>query len=149
MKHILITICFGLFMIQSCKKPTEKTEISNAIIGAWELRHTSAAMMPNGTSYPAGNGNILKFTDSTYEKLQNGQVIKSGSYLTTPDTTVEESICLVVAKGTFTNRLIYDNNFSSTKVFIHIADNRLSFTSGCYVLDGGHMEVYERINTND
>lgn len=130
----------------SCKKNNakENTDTTISIIGSWELRQTSAAMNPAITNYPAGNGNILKFTTSAYETYSNGQLVKAGNYLIIKDTTVAENICLEFPAGQYTNRIVYDNNYNNTKIFVQISKNQLTFISGCYAYDAGHTSQYER-----
>ena len=115
-----------------------------SIVGDWELRQTSAAMMPGEVNHAVGNGTILKFSGTNYEKYANGQLVKSGQYAIIPDATVEKSVCLVYAKNKFANRIEYDGN-DSDKVFFQISGNKLTFVSGCYALDAGHSSVYERL----
>ncbi len=101
-------------------------------------------MMQGVVNHPVGNGTILKFTGTTYERYANGQLVKSGQYAIIPDATVEKSVCLVYAKNQFANRIEYDGN-SDEKVFFQVANNKLTFVSGCYALDAGHSSVYERL----
>ena len=153
MKFLVILTIVGSMGIsfQSCKKYEGKKDIDTrkALVGTWELRETSGGMIPGATNYPPGNGNVLKFTEDTYIISKNGQVVKSGKYLLVEDTTVEESVCLIMPKDEYTNRLVYDGDFSATKVFIEISGKRLKFVSGCYALDAGHKEEYETLATID
>lgn len=140
----LIIACI-VFITASCKK-TNAVLGPDDLKGTWELRQTGAAMMPAPTNYPAGNGNTMSFTDSTYTFKNNGQTIKSGTYKIVPDATVEASVCLVIPAGQFVNRIIYDNNTTADKQFFQFINGRLHLIAGCYALDGGHSEVYERVN---
>ena len=153
MKLLAILTIVGSLGIsfQSCKKYEGKKDIDikKALIGTWELRETSGGMMPGVTNYPPANGNILKFTEDTYTIAKNGQVVKSGKYVVVEDTTVEESVCLVMPKDEYINRIVYDDDFAATKVFIEISGKRLKFVSGCYALDAGHKEEYEKLGTID
>jgi hypothetical protein len=102
-------------------------------------------MMPGAIDYPAGNGNILKFNDSAFQRFSNNQLIESGIFTLIKDTTFEESVCLVLPAGQFSNRIVYNGKYDSIKVFIQIANNKLTFISGCYALDGGLTKIYQRI----
>src|SRR4030095_1738871 len=110
---------------------------------------TSGGMMPGVTDYPPANGNILKFTEDTYTITKNGHAVKSGKYVLVEDTTVEESVCLVMPKDEYIYRIVYDDDFAATKVFIEISGKRLKFVSGCYALDAGHKEEYESLGEID
>jgi len=94
--------------------------------------------------YPSGNGNIIEFTDSIYKKYANGNLIKSGYYTITRDTSVREAVGILVAPGQFTDRMIFDNDTVSNKTFIDISDNKLTFLSGFFPFDGGSSVSYER-----
>lgn len=145
MNRIFLVLTLLIFF-SSCKKNKEATN-SNLITGSWELYQTSGGMMPGAIDYPAGNGNILKFTDSLYERYANNQLMESGVYALIKDTTFEENVCLVLPAGQFANRIVYNGKYDSAKVFMQITNNKLTFISGCYALDGGHSEVYQRIQS--
>jgi hypothetical protein len=95
--------------------------------------------------YPPGNGTILKFSDSLYERYENGNLIKSGQYKLIMDTSVEAEVGLVIPPGQFTNRIVYDNDSASDKTFIEVSNNKLTFLSGFFPSDGGSDVSYERI----
>ena len=131
-----------------CKKSTDRSSdrSSDSITGFWELREASAALNPILYKYAAGNGNILDFTGTNYKIYKSGSVIKSGQFAVVQDTTVSISVCLVIPKGQYTNRLIYDSNYAATKIFYQIGGDSLTFYSGCYACDAGHSEVYVRVS---
>jgi hypothetical protein len=147
MKHLfsiafvaLITVFLG------CNKDVADTATSTSIVGSWELRQTSAAMLPTPSTYPVGNGTILKFTDSTYESYDKGTLVKSGNYTVVEDSTFEENVCMVQQPGMFRHRIIYDGNTTATKQFIQVISNKLIFMSGCYAVDAGTNTQYEKIS---
>ena len=144
--RLKLFVAIALVIAGACNKDQAKKSDNNqdSIVGDWELRKTSGGMMPGEQVYPSGNGDILKFEDGRYERYINGALIKSGEYEIVSDNTVSQSVCLVMPDGQFTNRIIYDNDTVSEKVFIQISNNRLTFISGCYALDGGHSSEYER-----
>ena len=150
MKYFILIICLGAINIffGSCKKDIAKVDNINAnsIVGTWELRQAQNGMIPT-IEYSPGNGNILKFSDSAYENFTNGNLIKSGHYMLIRDTSVEAEIGLVIPIGQFTNRIIFDSDFTSRKTFIEISNNKLTFLSGFFPLDGGSNVLYERIKT--
>ena len=111
------------------------------------MRETSAAMNPKSEIYAAGNGNILDFTGTNYKIYKSGSVIKNGQFTVVQDTTVSTSVCLIFPKGEYISRIIYDSNYTATKIFYQIGGDRLTFISGCYAYDAGHSEVYERVSS--
>jgi hypothetical protein len=138
MKQLLFLICC-VCLFAGCKKGTNA--ISSSIQGLWELRHASGMFT---TNYAPGNGNTIKFTDGRYETTTNGQPTKSGSYQVVQDLSVGAETCLVIGSGQYTNRIIYDNDLISRKVFVEISNNKLSFLSGCFAYDAGSFVEYER-----
>ena len=73
-------------------------------------------------------------------------IVKKGSYTLISDTTFEENVCLVVPAGEYTTRIIYDGKYDSTKEFIQVSDDKLTFHSGCYAFDAGQYSEFERLN---
>jgi hypothetical protein len=146
MKRTLLSIFLvSLTLIQlGCRKGN----ISNnnltltSIIGSWELNKEQLGMLP--VNYPPGNGNILKFTDSEFQIFTNAQLIKSGQYRITTDSTVATEICLVIPTDQYRNRIIYDNNFFDPKIFVQVSENKLTFLSGCFAYDAGNYKEYLR-----
>ncbi len=133
----------------SCHKAESKAEVSDSLVGEWELRQTSAAMNPLVGNYPPGNGKIIKFTETRYALYEGTQLMKEGDYTVVADPGVETSVCLVFPAGQFTNRIIYDNDTTSEKQFFQITNNRLSIVAGCYAIDAGHRADYERVSTGN
>ncbi|HEY4206232.1 MAG TPA: hypothetical protein VGM31_05460 [Puia sp.] len=123
-----------------CKKHNDK----GSLTGTWELRQTSAAMNPQASQYPAGNGNIVELKDGNYKIYKGGQVIKSGHYSSIADATVGDNVCLVLPKGQYTNRIAYEDS-TTLKIFYQVQGNTLSFYAGCYAYDAGHQEIFERV----
>jgi len=147
----LFAIAFLMIAQPGCKrdntgqdKEGKFNSVSTAIIGTWELSKTTGAMNPNPTIYTSGNGNLLKFTASGYEKYQNGVLVKTGTYTIVQDLTVSESVCLNFDAGRYTDRIIYDNDNSSPKQFFEISNNKLNFIAGCYAYDAGHTMEYQK-----
>jgi hypothetical protein len=146
MKYFIVTICLAAIIVffGSCKK--DRT-MSISIIGTWELRQTQNGMIPT-IDYSPGNGNILIFSESGYEKYTNGNLIKSGHYALVRDVSAEAVVGLVIPSGQFTNRIIFDTDLASSKTFIEVSNNRLTLLSGFFPLDGGSNVSYERIENN-
>src|SRR5688572_7976117 len=93
-----------------------------SIIGSWELNKEQLGMLP--VNYPPGNGNILKFTDSELQIFANGQLLKSGQYKIIGDNSVTTEVCLVIPTDQYRNRIIYDNNYFDTKIFLQVSENK-------------------------
>jgi hypothetical protein len=146
MKYSLkICLAVLLFVFASCKKEQAKQTGClpiNSIVGKWELRKNYGSLPPK--YYDAGNGNIMQFTDSTYQVFANSQILSSGTYKLIPDTTAVQNVCLVVAEH-FRQRIVFDGNLNEPKVFVNISGTKLGFLSGCFALDGGWGKDYEWI----
>lgn len=143
-KFVLIVLMLPAWF--GCKKDHDNIP-ADSLIGYWELAERSGSMAP--ATYPAGNGNFLVFKENTYAYYASGQPVKSGTYITMEDNTVDLSVCLNIADDKYTSRIVYDTAYSDPKVFYQIADDKLTFISGCYALDGGRTITYRRIKPND
>ena len=128
------------FFLAGCNK--DSTNTSNSIEGSWELVRISGSRPI--INYPAGNGNVLKFTNSTYEAFENGSLEKRGTYTIVEDNTVETNVCLDLPDDQFRDRIIYDNDNRATKSFLQISNDTLSFISGCFAVDAGSRTEYVR-----
>ena len=148
MQRYTFSILFGLILIffDGCTK--ESSGISNytSIVGTWELQQQQGGMIP-AIEYSQGNGNISKFSTSTYEKYTNNNLVRSGQYIIIEDTSVGAEVGLVIPPGQFTHRIVYDNDFTSAKTFIQISNNKLTTLSGYFPLDGGSNVVYRKIES--
>ncbi|HXR84103.1 MAG TPA: hypothetical protein VN722_07335 [Hanamia sp.] len=116
---ILLPLC-----IISCKK--EKTLVSPSIIGTWELRTLYSGWIGN-TNYPAGNGNYLKFSESTFEIDTNQVLLNSGTYIL-----VREKFNLTGEMG---YRIIYNHEDNSDRTFVVVSNDSLTLSQDAY--DGG------------
>lgn len=149
MKQTLFAFLLGSLLISfgSCQKddPIQNNDTPVPITGTWELRQTSAAMSPSPTHYASGNGNKILFTNSHYETYANGVLVKKGNYEIIQDTTAATNVCLVLSKDQYAKRIVFDSAYNTSKIFIQIVGNTLNFISGCYAVDAGHSEAYEKI----
>jgi len=82
-------------------------------------------------NYPPGNGDILKFRNSEYQAFSNNQLIKSGVYTIEEDASVESEVCMELLSDDYRNRIIYDNDYTSNKIFIQINLPRRVFCFWC------------------
>jgi hypothetical protein len=87
-------------------------------------------------------------SDSRYEKYTNGSLIKRGHYILIKDASVGAEVGLVIPPGQFIGIIIFDDDFVSPKTFIEASNNKLTFLSGFFPIDGGSYVVYERIEDN-
>jgi len=144
MKRFILVICIitPAFFSGSCKK---SGHASSVIQGDWELRETQASIVP-ATTFAAGNGNRLVFTATTYQSYASGLLKKSGEYVLVSDTTPE---CYAVGQQAPLTRIVYDNDYSGNAVYIKLSGNKLSFLSGCFAVDGGSMQTYEKLATQE
>lgn len=124
-----------------CKK--EKAQDLNSVKGNRELYQVSGGMTPL-SAYTSGNGNIIKFTDSTYFIYRDRQVVKSGKYRIVEDFTVQQRVCLAIPEGQFTKRIIYDSISYYFNPFMNIADGKLTLIVGCFATDAGSLTGYKR-----
>ena len=141
-----ILALFIVTMIASCKKGHGVTN-SDSVIGSWELWRVKGDEPT--TTLPAGNGNILMLTSTTYAYYVNGQLTNSGMYELKDDAGAQSNICQIFPAGTFTRRIIYDGNTTVQKSFIDVSNDQLSLASGCFASDGGSIRIYKRVNTSD
>ncbi len=134
---LLACIIAPAFFWGSCKKDNTNTSV---IQGDWELRSSQVSITPVKTFDP-GNGNKLVFTENTYKAYTNGQLTKSGQYLLVRDTFAPCS----VQEAQVGTRIVYDNDYSGTGVFVTLSGSKLTFYSGCFAVDGGSTQVYEKL----
>lgn len=145
MKQV-IGFAMALLILNGCAKDQQSSakRVGKSIEGRWELRQTSAAMVPGTQEYSPGNGHELTFHDRQYERYSQGSLLQSGTYEIVADGSVAENVCLEIAGGRYEQRIVYDGNVSGEKLFMHLDGDRLFFIAGCYALDGGHQMIYQR-----
>ncbi|MCW3080334.1 hypothetical protein [Segetibacter sp.] len=136
---VLIAFTVLVIFIIGCKK--DNSEPKSDIEGKWELVRVQGGRAAE-IYYPAGNGNILKFTNSKYEAFENGRPAKSGSFAVINDPFAERELCLVLPDNTYRQRIIYNNDDNSSKVFYQIKNDTLSLLSGCFASDAGLNKEY-------
>ena len=143
--YFMVLLFISAFLIQNCKK--DHTEIGSqeafSIAGNWELRQEQTRTIPI-INYPAGNGNLIKFTADEYSTFANGNRIKTGPFKLISDLTAAESVCLVLPGNQFKNRIVFDSVYNSRKTFIEISKDSLKFISGCFAVDSGYYYLYIR-----
>jgi hypothetical protein len=139
MKNFISTICLGaiLIFLGSCQKDLNEVEViySDSIAGKWELRKVIGGFrgIQPGKDYPAGNGNIRIFSDSTYQTYWNHISDQSGNYSLGKDYSN--------ATKRITDFVMLSSN---EKIYFEIANNIMTMYRGELVYDGT-IEKYERI----
>jgi hypothetical protein len=140
MKKLLIITCIiSLFL--GCKKDKTTTDLTS-LNGSWEYRGIACfCAFPGGTppNSKAGNGDIYIYADGNYKHMQNGTVVKNGTYAIIPD----------VLNGQSVNRITYDGvavTTASGTPFFKITDGtKLTFFgTGSLANDSGVELYYER-----
>ena len=135
-KHYLfLLLVLALF---SCKKPVHNgcepfTMInSDGLPGTWELRSAVSGLTGAKTDYPAGNGQLLVLTNTSYQFYKDGSIISQGNYTLTK----KQSLIL--------NKLADCIIFSTSQIVNLIDLNGNSLTLAPDVYDGGSTE-YVRV----
>lgn len=128
------------FFLPTCKKDSGNTP--GIIEGNWELLRISGSRAT--VNYPAGNGNLLKFTNSSYEVFENSQKVKSGTYTIIDDPSAPAAVCLILPSDQYRKRIIYDDDYNASKKFFQISKDTLSIISGCFASDAGTNVEYLR-----
>jgi hypothetical protein len=129
MKFKLIILMFFV-LISSCKK--ENTSLERKIEGTWELHSFTSGLTGKNSTVLTGNGSIFKFSSNQFQRFENGQLIKTGTYSIKKDT-----FHLVNRIG---NKIIFNN--VNDGLFFDLDDTYLSFFIDAN--DGGG-ETYKRV----
>lgn len=126
-----LVLFIALFTVSACKK--EKEESDNlGLVGEWEIRSSVGGLSPSA-EFPEGNGKILKFSETGYQRLENGKVIKSGTYQI-----IEEKFWA----GNY--RIIFDGDLTGLTQYIEISKDKLTIYSGAPIALDGLETVYVR-----
>ena len=127
----LLVLLIALFTVSACKKEKEESD-DLRLVGEWEIRSSVGGLSPS-TQFPEGNGRILKFSETGYQRLENGQVIKSGTY-----EIIEEKFWA----GNY--RIVFDGDLTGLTQYIRISKDQLTIYSGAPIALDGLETVYER-----
>lgn len=133
MKNLTFVILLLAVVSAGCKK--EKA-LPQSIVGSWELRNLYGVQVPGAPSaFKAGNGDVIVFTDTEYQKINDGKVTTKGTYKI-----VNESA--EIDGNSYSKALIYDNK--GTKWYFKISGNNLLISVGSIAYDGFTM-TYENL----
>jgi len=140
----LSALIFSILISVGChrtKSVDEKKVYSNSLQGDWELRNVFGGFGPPGrpTNFPAGNGHIRSFKDSTFKYYADGKLVDSGTFALTRDT--------CPATQTLMDAFILSNSYGH-KIFFEISKDTLTLYNGVIAADGT-IEKYVRINNTD
>jgi hypothetical protein len=131
--RLKLLVMLGALFIISC----EKAEIDSTLQGSWELSSVAGGNLANYL-YPTGKGYGIKFTETEYQKYENGQIIKSGTYsLHNEKSFLNDKIM---------TRIIYDNDLNFPKQFIDIKRSKLTIYYGAMIATDGLEYSYQKSN---
>lgn len=134
MKKLLLITLLAAFM--GCKKDAANKV---GLKGSWEYRGTACYCLAatDTNAKKPGNGNIIIFADNTYKRFAKDTLKKSGTYVFAKDTLGSQPV----------NRIIYDNDTASDKIFFRIDQNKLTFFGQTPLAADGPEYYYERIKS--
>lgn len=133
MKKLNTLFCFlAIIILFSCKKDDSTQSL---IIGNWELSRQITGVTGQNNVIPAGNGTIIKFTKSNYQKFENNQLKSSGTYQIVKEVSLRTN-----QTG---DRIIYDNDKNSLRIFISVSDTQLDLFIDAYDAGGAS---YRKVN---
>src|SRR6476620_199460 len=123
---LLISIFLLFILFTGCRKYNGCSDSDDLAIlkGKWELRSRMGGMAPGG-NYQPGNGNLINFSDSTYEKWYNGQITVKGTYTISQGNNPET--------GTMMKKINYEGGFEE---YFEFVNNQLVLYSGIIAADG-------------
>ena len=134
-KNILLFALLITFTIfYSCIKENQNPVIiSDQLEGTWELETSFNGTTGQSKEYSKGNGNMLTFTNSNYKIYSSGTLMKSGTF----QIVKEES----VLTKEIVDKIVYDQEINSIKIYIKIENNRLIYAVDAF---DGPSSIYQR-----
>jgi len=128
MKNLTLAILLLAIVLTGCKK--EKA-LPTSVIGTWELRDVLGTQVAGAPStFKVGNGNIIAFTDTEYQRINDGNVTGKGTYKIV-DASAE------IDGNTFNKAILYDNQ--GRKWYFKISGSKLLISPGSMASDGFTM----------
>jgi hypothetical protein len=143
--HLFIVAAIFIAEFSCQKSNSAQTNLqvhSKILVGTWELRRVRGMYV---YTYQPGNGNKVVFDDTAFTTYVNGVLNKQGHYDVIRDNSVSESVCMSMPTGQFENRLVYDSNFQSQKIFFEVTQDSLVTVSGCFSVDQGAFNEFVRV----
>ena len=133
MKMFVPLICLLTILTAGCKKNVSQC---NTLIGLWELQSVHGGMMEGGP-YSPNNGNLIRFTATSFITYGNGQVVSTSQYTLSKDTCPEN------------NRSMDKITFGqSSSFFVEVSGNELTRISGMIAADGT-ISTWKRVGSCD
>ncbi len=121
----------------SCTKQTvslkkESSFSYNSLQGDWELRTLIGCQVPGcNPNFNPGNGNIWRFTDSTFEAYADHKLVDSGRYYIGTDTCLQTNRVMDFFVNEQRTNLYYND-----KIFFEFVDGQLILYRGVIAADG-------------
>ncbi|RYY05843.1 MAG: hypothetical protein EOP43_07940 [Sphingobacteriaceae bacterium] len=144
-------IFYSLFLLAcvtllGCKKEGLSVATDTAkLTGTWELRHTLGVQIANAPSdFAAGNGSVITFENSRYDKISQGKVYDSGTYsIEEKQSQVDgEEYNKVMILNSDANKNNPDKNW---RVSFKIVNDQLLMAYGSIASDG-FTDTYKKLN---
>ena len=135
---LLLVMLSTLTPMTSCEDDSSSPDITTLIIGEWELRKSYNGQGME-TEFSAGNGNIYRFSESKYERYENGILVEEGVYRLVEETSS-------ISKETI-SRLLFDDEIDNPddhlRISIEVVNNNLIIAVDA---NDGPSSVYDKIN---
>jgi hypothetical protein len=137
----ILAAALVLITVSACEKAS-LPEQPGKLPGKWELRETVSGV--GLRTYAEGNGTRYEFGSTTYEKYENGNLVKQGTYTVVQDDSAAMKIGIVIPAGQFTKRIRLDADNAGDRFFFQSNGSQLILLSGFFPLDGGLKATYEK-----
>ncbi|MEJ7779721.1 MAG: hypothetical protein WKF68_09025 [Daejeonella sp.] len=132
--HLKSALFILMLAFISCDKDKR---FENNLDGKWELRHVKGGQRLNvSPDYPPGNGSILKFEGNTFQTINNGSVVSSGTFVIIEDGSDIDGI-------KFPYKLDFDVK-TQLDVYAKASAKKLIIANGSMAVDGS-TETYEKL----
>ncbi len=132
MKKICVTLTLVSLIFTACD---EEISGNSSVRGTWELDAKVEGMTGKVNQQSAGNGNILKFTETNFEKYQNGELSEKGTFKIIKDTSI-----LTKKLG---DRIIFNDIIDNIKEFINIREDKMVIYIDAY---DSPSDIYKKQN---
>ncbi len=131
--HLNLFLFAIIISISSCSKSL----IHDKLSGNWELRHIKGIQVANvSPDFAPGNGNLIKFTGTNFEKYNNGKLSSKGTYA------VQEEK-KEINNEQVSYSIVYNNDVG-TKEFFNLENGKLTLYVGEIAADG-HQSTYQKL----
>ncbi len=139
MQRLPFLFLMAVMYLSGCKKDSEN-ELQNKLNGTWELRTAGGGYSSMFITYPAGNGNTIRFSGShqyTRTDIIDGDTTtSSGTYTTTKGNTCYSSDVMFIKFS--------DGGLDNSSILEFSGDALQLNTNSCLLADGVNHS-YEKI----